>query len=51
MTQDQFVAAALQRFDAGDANKDGQLTQAERQAAREQRKARRHQSRTPQAQG
>jgi hypothetical protein len=51
MTQDQFVAAALQRFDARDANKDGQLTQAERQAAREQRKARRQQSRTPQAQG
>lgn len=51
MTQDQFVAAALQRFDARDANKDGQLTQAERQAAREQRKARRQQSRTPRAQG
>lgn len=37
MTQAEFVAAALQRFDARDANKDGQLTQAERQTAREQR--------------
>jgi hypothetical protein len=51
MTQDQFVAAAMQRFEARDANKDGQLTQAERQAAREQRKAQRQQARTLRAQG
>jgi hypothetical protein len=50
MTQDQFVAAAMQRFDAGDANKDGQVTQAERQALREQRQARRQPARPPKAQ-
>lgn len=50
-TQAEFVAAALQRFDARDANKDGQLTQAERQAAREQMKAQRQQARPQKPQG
>lgn len=44
ISQAEFVAAALQRFDSMDANKDGQVTREERQAARtamrEQRKAR-----------
>jgi len=39
VTQADFVAAALARFDAMDTNKDGQVTQAERQAARAQMKA------------
>lgn len=51
MTQAQFVAAALQRFDATDTNKDGQVTQAERQAHREQRKAQRQEARAPKPQG
>lgn len=51
MTQDQFVAKSLQRFDASDANKDGQVTPAERQAAREQRKAQRQQARAQRSQG
>lgn len=34
MTQAEFVAAALQRFDARDTNKDGQVTPAERRQAR-----------------
>jgi hypothetical protein len=50
MTQADFVAAALTRFDARDADKDGQLTQAERQAAREQRKAQRQQFRAQKTQ-
>lgn len=44
ITQAEFTAAALQRFDRMDANKDGQVTKEERQAGRsamrEQRKAR-----------
>lgn len=44
LSQAEFVAAALKRFDAQDANKDGKVTAEERQAARaahmEQRKAR-----------
>jgi hypothetical protein len=51
MTQAEFVSAALQRFDARDADKDGQLTQAERQTAREQRKAQRQQARAQRTQG
>jgi hypothetical protein len=34
VTQAEFTAAALQRFDRTDANKDGQVTREERQAAR-----------------
>lgn len=34
VTQAEFTAAALQRFDATDANKDGRVTKEERQAAR-----------------
>ena len=34
VTQAQFTAAALQRFDRTDANKDGQVTREERQTAR-----------------
>jgi hypothetical protein len=34
VTQAEFTAAALQRFDRLDANKDGQVTKEERQAAR-----------------
>lgn len=51
MDQAQFVASAMQRFDAMDANKDGQVTTAERQAVREQRRAQRQQARaaTPQS--
>ncbi len=37
MTQAQFVAAALERFDAADTDKNGVLTQAERRAARPER--------------
>lgn len=51
LTQPQFVAAALQRFDATDTNKDGQLTKDERQAAREQMKAKWQQMRAQKAQG
>jgi len=51
MTQAQFVAAALQRFDAADTNKDGQVTQAERQTYHEQRKAQRQQTRAAKPQG
>lgn len=39
VTKDEFVAAALTRFDAGDANHDGSLTPAERQAAHAAMKA------------
>ena len=39
VTKDEFVAAALARFDAGDANHDGSLTPAERQAAHAAMKA------------
>ena len=35
VTQAEFTAAALQRFDRTDANKDGQVTREERQAARQ----------------
>jgi hypothetical protein len=34
VSQAEFTAAALQRFDRADANKDGQVTKEERQAAR-----------------
>lgn len=47
ITPAQFSAAALARFDAMDTNKDGQVTQAERQAARAQMKAQRAAARTP----
>ena len=36
----EFVAGALTRFERADANNDGQVTQAERQAQRDQRRAR-----------
>lgn len=36
VTQAEFTAAALQRFDASDTNKDGQVTKEERQAHRQQ---------------
>ncbi|MBL0914333.1 MAG: hypothetical protein IBJ13_02090 [Sphingopyxis sp.] len=39
ISQAEFQTAALARFDAADANKDGQVTAAERQAQRETRKA------------
>lgn len=39
VTQAEFEAAALARFERADANKDGQVTAAERQAAREARRA------------
>lgn len=39
ITQAEFQTAALKRFDTMDTNKDGQVTQAERQAARAQMKA------------
>jgi hypothetical protein len=39
VTKDEFVAAALARFDAGDSNRDGSLTPAERQAAHAAMKA------------
>ncbi|HUD27476.1 MAG TPA: EF-hand domain-containing protein [Novosphingobium sp.] len=39
ISQAEFMAAATKRFDAEDANKDGKVTQAERQAAREAKKA------------
>lgn len=39
MTEAQFTAAALARFDAMDANKDGQVTPEERQAARAKMRA------------
>lgn len=40
ITRDEFVAGMLRRFDRMDANHDGQLTSAERQAAREEMRAR-----------
>lgn len=39
VSQAEFVAAALQRFDSTDANKDGKVTTAERQAARDAKRA------------
>lgn len=42
VTQAEFTAAALQRFDRLDANKDGQVTAEERQAVRAERMERRH---------
>lgn len=39
VTQDEFTAAAAKRFDALDADKDGQVTREERKAAREQMRA------------
>ncbi len=42
ISRDEFVAAALHRFDRADANHDGQLTKAERDAARDARRARMH---------
>lgn len=49
ISQAEFSTAALTRFDAMDTNKDGQVTLAERQAARAQMKAQRQQQRsTPQ---
>jgi hypothetical protein len=43
ITAEQFRARALARFDRADANRDGTLTVAERQAQREQRRGhRRH---------
>jgi hypothetical protein len=39
VTQAEFTAGALQRFDRTDANKDGQVTREERQAARQQMRA------------
>lgn len=51
MTQAEFASAALQRFDALDANKDGQVTGEERRAARERMKAERQQMRAQKAQG
>lgn len=39
VTQAEFTAAAAKRFDALDANKDGQVTREERKAAREQMRA------------
>lgn len=41
VTQEQFVAKALERFDRLDANKDGTVTAAERQAAKSARQAER----------
>ena len=40
VTRDEAMAAALKHFDAMDANKDGQVTKAERQAAMEKMGAR-----------
>ena len=52
ITQAEFQATALKRFDAMDANKDGQVTQAERETARTQMKAQWQQQRAArQAQG
>lgn len=51
VTQAEFAAAALKRFDTIDANKDGQVTKEERQAAREQMKAKWQQMRAQKAQG
>lgn len=42
ISQAEFTAAEMQRFDQADANHDGTLTRAERQAAREQMRAKRH---------
>ncbi len=39
VSQAEFVAAALSRFDSTDANKDGKVTAEERQAARDARRA------------
>ena len=39
ITQTEFTAAALQRFDQADANKDGTVTKAERKTAHEQMRA------------
>ena len=51
VTQAEFTSAALSRFDTMDANKDGQVTKEERQAAREQMKAKWQQMRAQKAQG
>lgn len=51
ITQADFTARALQRFDAMDANKDGQVTPQERAAAREQMKAKWQQMRAQREQG
>lgn len=39
ISQAEFMAAAMKRFDAEDANKDGKVTKEERQASREAKKA------------
>jgi hypothetical protein len=51
ISQAEFSAAALARFDAMDTNKDGQVTVAERQAARAQTKAGWQQQRSTPPQG
>jgi Ca2+-binding EF-hand superfamily protein len=50
ITKAEFTAAALQRFDAMDTNKDGQVTPEERQAAREQMRAKWQQMRAQRSQ-
>lgn len=50
ISQAEFVAAALKRFDAMDTNKDGTVTPQERQAAREQMKAKWQQMRAQKTQ-
>jgi Ca2+-binding EF-hand superfamily protein len=50
ITTAEFTAAALQRFDAMDTNKDGQVTPEERQAAREQMRAKWQQMRAQRSQ-
>lgn len=49
MTQAQFVAKSLERFDAMDGNKDGKVTAAERTAAREANRAARSAAREARA--
>jgi hypothetical protein len=49
ISQAEFQTAALARFDAADANKDGQVTAAERQAQRTERKAKRDEWRAKRA--
>lgn len=51
ITPAEFTTAALTRFDAMDTNKDGQVTRAERQAARAQMKAQWQQQRNARTQG
>lgn len=51
VSQAEFTTAALARFDAMDGNRDGQVTQQERQTAREQMKAKWQQMRAQKTQG